>query len=244
MRAGVPVVYPDRCSEVTKQIEACAVEVGAKTFPLQKQAIKEIKIRNKTIDFSLHINYYDYIGFTAVTPAVYQTENAALAVKAALLLEDERVTLPVMQAGVRKMVWEGRMEEVLPSVYVDGAHNIDGIQAFLETVKSHPCQGKRKLLYSCVRDKRYQAAIEAIALSGLFEEIGVVTLTDERALPLTVLEDSYRQYTGFSCKAYKDLDTAFRELVQGKDDEDMVYIVGSLYLVGEIKALLRRPRRD
>ena len=244
MRAGVPVVYPDRCSEVTKQIEACAVEVGAKTFPLQKQAIKEIKIRNKTIDFSLHINYYDYIGFTAVTPAVYQTENAALAVKAALLLEDERVTLPVMQAGVREMVWEGRMEEVLPSVYVDGAHNIDGIQAFLETVKSHPCQGKRKLLYSCVRDKRYQAAIEAIALSGLFEEIGVVTLTDERALPLTVLEDSYRQYTGFSCKAYKDLDTAFRELVQGKDDEDMVYIVGSLYLVGEIKALLRRPRRD
>ena len=244
MRAGVPVVYQDRCSEVTEQIEACAVEVGAKTFPLQKRAIKEIKIRNKTIDFSLHINYYDYIGFTVVTPAVYQVENAALAVRAAFLLQDERITSSVMQAGIRKMVWEGRMEEVLPHVYVDGAHNIDGIQAFLETVRSHPCQGKRKLLYSVVRDKKYQAAIEALALSGLFETIGLVALTDERGLPLMQLEDSYRQYTGFSCKAYKDLDTAFCELVLDKDDEDMVYIVGSLYLVGEIKALLRRPRRD
>ena len=95
-----------------------------------------------------------------------------------------------------------------------------------------------------MRDKKYQAAIEALALSGLFETIGLVALTDERGLPLMKLEDSYRRYTGFSCKAYKNLDRAFCELVLDKDDEDMVYIVGSLYLVGEIKALLRRPRRD
>ena len=95
-----------------------------------------------------------------------------------------------------------------------------------------------------MRDKEYQVMAEAVALSGLFDEIGVAPLTDQRALPLTELEDSYRQYTGFICKAYEDLDTAFRELVQNKDDEDMVYIVGSLYLAGEIKALLRRPRHD
>ena len=136
------------------------------------------------------------------------------------------------------------MEEVLPLVYLDGAHNIDGILAFLETVRSHPCRGRRKLLYSTVKDKQYQETVEAVVRSALFDEIGVVALADERALPLTALEDSYRQYTGFICKAYKDLDTAFVELVQDKDDEDMVYIVGSLYLAGEIKALLRRPRHD
>lgn len=111
-------------------------------------------------------------------------------------------------------------------------------------MRLHPCRGKRKLLYSVVKDKRYQAVAEAIALSGLFDEIGVVALEDERALPLVALEDSYRQYTGFICRAYDKLDTAFKELVQGKNGEDKVYIVGSLYLVGEIKALLRRPRHD
>lgn len=244
MRPGVPVVYPVKQEEVAQKIEECAARVGAETIPLPGQAIKEIKIRNKTIDFSLHLNYYDYIGFIVSMPAVYQAENAALAVQGILRLEDSRITIPVIQEGIRKTAWEGRMEEILPSVYLDGAHNIDGIRAFLETVRLHPCRGKRKLLYSVVKDKRYQAVAEAIALSGLFDEIGVVALEDERALPLVALEDSYRQYTGFICRAYDKLDTAFKELVQGKNGEDKVYIVGSLYLVGEIKALLRRPRHD
>ena len=244
LRPGVPVVYSAGQKEAARRIEECAAGVGAETVPLPEHAIKEIKIQHKTIDFSLHLNYYDYIGFTVSMPAVYQAENAALAVTALVRLGDGRITVPVMQEGIRKTAWEGRMEEILPSVYLDGAHNIDGIRAFLETVRLHPCKGKRKLLYSVVRDKKYQAVTEAVALSGLFHEIGVVALKDERALPLTILEDSYRQYTGFICRAYDDLDSAFRELVQEKDDEDMVYIVGSLYLVGEIKALLRRPRHD
>ena len=244
LRPGVPVVYPAGQKEAARRIEECAAGVGAETVPLPEHAIKEIKIQHKTIDFSLHLNYYDYIGFTVSMPAVYQAENAALAVTALVRLGDGRITVPVMQEGIRKTAWEGRMEEILPSVFLDGAHNIDGIRAFLETVRLHPCKGKRKLLYSVVRDKKYQAVTEAVALSGLFHEIGVVALKDERALPLTILEDSYRQYTGFICRAYDDLDSAFRELVQEKDDEDMVYIVGSLYLAGEIKALLRRPRHD
>ncbi len=244
MRCHVPTVYPVRQKEVAWQIEECAKAVGAKTVPVYKSAIKEIKIRNKTIDFSLHLHYYDYIGFTVSTLAVYQIENAVLALEALERLGDKRITVFAMQEGIREMVWEGRMEEILPSVYLDGAHNADGVQAFLEAVKLRHCQGRRKLLFSMVQDKQYQAVIEEVALSGLFDEIGVVELTCSRALPLDVLEDSYRQYTGFACKAYGSLEAAFRELVLGRDDGDRVYIAGSLYLAGEMKALLRRPRHD
>jgi len=244
MRRGVPVVYPVRQRDVADRIEECAREIGAKTIPVSHNAIKEIKIQNKTIDFSLHLHYYDYIGFTVSTPAVYQIENAALAATALGQLRDRRITVPVMQAGIRRMAWEGRMEEILPSVYVDGAHNIDGISAFLETVRLQPCMGKRKLLFSVVRDKQYRIMIRELAMSGLFDEIGVVALTSARALPLEMLEDSYRQYTGFVYKAYDDLGTAFREMALGRDDEDRVYIAGSLYLVGEVKALLRSLKHD
>lgn len=244
LRPETPVVYPVKQEEVACRIEECAQRIGANPFPLEKNAIKEIKIQHKTIDFSLHLHYYDYISFTVSTSAVYQIENASLAIRALELLADERITIPVMQAGIRKAFWEGRMEEILPSVYLDGAHNIDGIRAFLETVKRHPCQGKRKLLYSVVKDKQYQTVIEALASSGLFDVIGVVALSDARALPLAVLEEDFGQYTGFECKIYEALDTAVKELVFGKGDEDKVYIVGSLYLVGEVKALLRRPRHD
>ena len=244
MRPGVPVIYSVIQAEVAEKLEECAARTGAQTVPISPEAIKEIKIKNKTIDFSLHLNYYDYIGFTVSTRATYQIGNAALAIKALERLNDERITVPAIQAGIRKMVWEGRMEEILPSVYLDGAHNIDGIRAFMETVRSQPCNGKRRLLFSVVSDKQYQTLIDEIASSGLFDEIGVVALRCARALPLDVLINSFRQYTGLICKAYGELGTAFEEFVRGKDDEDNTYIAGSLYLAGEIKALLRRPRHD
>ena len=244
MRKNIPVIYPVRQTEVADKIEECAEQAGAITVPVPSEAIKEIKIQHKTIDFSLHLNYYDYIGFTVSTSAIYQVENAALAIKALERLGDGRITIPMIQAGIRRMTWEGRMEEILPSVYLDGAHNVDGICAFLNTVRMQPCGGKRKLLFSVVQDKQYQAVIRELALSGLFDEIGVAPLGSERALPLYELEESFRQYTGIIYRTYDSTGAAFEELALGRDDEDRVYIVGSLYLVGEIKALLRRPRHD
>ena len=240
MRPGVFVVYPDRLEEVTSVMEACAEKIGAKTFPIGKDAIKEMKIRHKTIDFSLHLHYYDYIGFTVSTSALYQVENASLAASALALLNDMRITVSALQSGIREMVWEGRMEEILPSVYLDGAHNADGIQAFLETVKQHSCTGRRVLLYSTVRDKQYARVAGLLAQAGLFDEICLVPLQGERALPLAQLTDCFRQYTEFDIKEYERLDIALSELFTQKHDGDKVYIVGSLYLAGEVKALLRR----
>ena len=240
MRPGVFVVYPDRLEDVTRVMEACAEKIGAKTFPIGKDAIKEMKIRHKTIDFSLHLHYYDYIGFTVSTSALYQVENALLAASALALLNDRRITVSALQSGIREMVWEGRMEEILPSVYLDGAHNADGIQAFLETVKQHSCTGRRVLLYSTVRDKQYARVVGLLAQAGLFDEICLVPLQGERALPLAQLTDCFRQYTEFDIKEYERLDIALSELFTQKHDGDKVYIVGSLYLAGEVKALLRR----
>lgn len=240
MRSGVPVVYPEGQEEVNRVMEEYAEKIGAKTFPVEKAAIKEIRIRHKTIDFSLHLHYYDYIGFTVSTSALYQVENASLAATALALLNDRRITVSALQSGIREMVWEGRMEEILPSVYLDGAHNADGIQAFLETVKQHSCTGRRILLYSTVRDKQYARVAGLLAQAGLFDEICLVPLQGERALPLAQLTDCFRQYTEFDIKAYERLDIALSELFTQKHDGDEVYIVGSLYLAGEVKALLRR----
>ena len=136
------------------------------------------------------------------------------------------------------------MEEILPSVYVDGAHNTDGIRAFLETVRVRSCEGKRILLYSSVRDKRYREAAAALSQAGLFDRICPVQMQGERALPLTELVNSFRQYTGFDMEAYDTLEEAFAEQISNRKDRDEVYIVGSLYLAGEVKALLRRSQHD
>lgn len=239
LQKNVPVVYLKKQEEVTRVIESCARKIGAKSCPLERDAIKEIKIGNKTIDFSLHLLYYDYIGFTVSTTALYQVENASLAAQALSFLREERITAAILQQGIFKASWEGRMEEVLPSVYVDGAHNIDGIHAFLETVGVRPCAGNRILLYSSVRDKQYREAAAALAQAGYFKRICPVQMQGDRALPLDELTDAFRPYTGFDMEPYDTLDAAYTEQISHKNDTDEVYLVGSLYLVGEMKAFLK-----
>ena len=136
------------------------------------------------------------------------------------------------------------MEEIRPSVYVDGAHNVDGIRAFLETVEQRSCAGRRLLLYSTVRDKQYQAAAALLAGTDLFDMIFLTALQGERALPLGQLVDTFGQYTGIPIEAYDTLEAALMTLLGQKEERDEVYIVGSLYLVGEVKALLRSLKDD
>ena len=63
-------------------------------------------------------------------------------------------------------------------------------------------------------------------------------------MPLAQLIDSFRQYTGFDRKIYDTTEAAFTALLSQKNDGDKVYIVGSLYLVGEVKALVRSLEHD
>ncbi len=244
-RKNVPVVYFDKEKTVTETLEKYAVLSECATFPVSFRAIKEINSHDKTIDFSLQSNYYGYIRLSMPTIALYQVENAALAVAAVEQLADrDRIGKEQIAEGIEKMRWEARMEEILPSVYLDGAHNTDGIQAFLRTVEQDGCKGKRLLLFSMVREKQYQAVMDMLAGSKLFEEIGVVAIRDDRALPLRELADYFGQYTELVIREYEELEDAMRDMIRRRSTEDSVYIVGSLYLAGEVKALLRRPSYD
>ncbi|MCM1212038.1 MAG: bifunctional folylpolyglutamate synthase/dihydrofolate synthase [Blautia sp.] len=244
-RKDVPAVFPGGDEEVTKALKNCAMQTGAPIFPVSFQAIKEINSRHKTIDFSLQSNYYGYIRFRMPTIAKYQMENAALAVAAIEQLSDrEWIQKEHIRAGIEKSALEGRMEEIMPSVYLDGAHNIDGIRAFLETVKADNCKGIRRLLFSMVQDKQYQAVIDTIATSGLFASVGIVELQNKRALHLDILEDYFRQYTKLEIKKYDRLESAMQDMIGSCGEEERLYIVGSLYLAGEVKALLRRSSHD
>ena len=244
-RKNVPVVYFDKEKSVTETLEKCAVLAETFTFPVSFRAIKEINSHDKTIDFSLQSNYYGYIRLSMPTIALYQIENAALAAAAIERLKDRAgVSAEQLAEGIKKMRWEGRMEEIMPSVYLDGAHNTDGIQAFLRSVEQDGCMGKRLLLFSMVREKQYRAVMDMLAVSGLFDEIGVAEIQDKRALPLRELADYFRQYTGLRIREYETLKDAVRDLTVRREAKDRVYIVGSLYLAGEVKALLRRHSHD
>lgn len=238
MMEGVPLVFTGSCavSDAVFWKRAQELEIGA--FEVSKNDYTNLRFKNKIIDFSYESRYYGYVRLTLRTIAAYQAENAALAVRAIEVLDQGReITAAHIQEGLAGAFWAGRMEEVLPEVYVDGAHNEDGIRAFLDTVKNDGLNGRRKLLFSVAADKDYEKMLEELVSSGCFEEIAVAHMHNGRAASLESIEEIMSRYPGCAYTLYEEVGEALHELVAGRRGE-RIYIAGSLYLVGEIKELV------
>lgn len=246
IKQAVPTVFVDKRPEVTEVLEKYAEKRKSKTYILRKDSIFDVNMGNKSIDFSLHTGYYNYVGLSLATTAVYQVENASLAVLAAEVLreKDLRITKEAVREGVRAANWPGRMEEVLPGIFVDGAHNEDGVEAFLSAVEKQECNGKRRLMFGVVSDKAYESMISRIAGSGLFAEVAVTVLESDRTASLEQLREIWGQYNQMNCSFHENAQEAFLQLQSDLEEADIIYIAGSLYLIGQIKALVRRMLDD
>lgn len=239
MMAGAPVIFADVEPEATRVFRKRAAELGILAFPVSKNDYAFSKFHNKSIDFSVQSQYYGYIRLMLHTIAPYQMENAALAVRAVELLDGGRsVTADMLRAGLECCCWPGRMEEILPEVFLDGAHNADGIRAFLDTVRADRHQGNRSLLFGVVRDKDYGEMLGRIISSGLFSGIMITRLQTGRSVSAEEIEEILRKYPGCACDVFEDSGTAFHELLARRGDGERIYIAGSLYLAGEIKEFL------
>lgn len=252
LRPGVPVVYLDGDADASVVICRKASELGAMQVPVSKKDYTFLGFRKKYIDFSLRSEYYNYISLTLHTIARYQMENAALAVRAVEVLFRSRdteehgrlhagagcPTAEKIQQGILTCFWQGRMEEVLPEVYVDGAHNDDGIRAFLDTVKQDGCASGRRLLFGVAADKDCRHMIQRVITSGLFEHIAFTHMRTARSASLEEFEELLADYPELHFTMYTEVDTALHEELRNRQPGERLYIAGSLYLVGEIKESL------
>ncbi len=245
LQKGVPVVYGDYGREVTQVLEKRAAELSCPVFFVSNRDIRNLDFHKNFIDFSMETRYYGYIRCTISTCAPYQTENAALALRALDALADR---LPVSETallrGMASARWEGRMEEIDQDVYLDGAHNVDGIRALLETVLRDGCAGRRFLLFSAVKDKQYKEIIGILWDSGLFHMIYVTEVKNTRGIPLETLEAAFYAAGAETVYGFGDAGNALKHVLAEKQPGDRVYIAGSLYLAGEIKSHIKRNDYD
>lgn len=241
IKPGVPVVYWKKKEEVFTVIEEKAKSLSSPCISVSKNDVDLKFFGDKYIDFSYKSRYYDYVGLRVNTKAVYQTWNASLAVCAAQELWKDEVT-PYLQEGIASMHWEGRMEEVLPGLFFDGAHNEDGIDAFLTSVKHDNCKGTRSLLFSVVQDKEYRKMADMITGSGLFSKIYTAPIASNRSVSKEDLEELFGKDAGV--RYYDTPEKALLGMLQDRGTEDCLYVAGSLYLIGQLKEWLKELAND
>lgn len=249
IKPGTPVVYLDKRKETSRVIEQTATMLETTAIAVKKSQIGRPVMRKKSIDFSFSNGYYRYDNLILRTTAAYQTENASVALVAARSLKEERIDDEAIRKGLYDAFWPGRMEEILPRVFLDGAHNEDGIEAFLTSVSAanteqEKAAGKRLLLFGVVADKQYDKMISRIAASQLFSHIAVTVLASDRSASIDKLKVAWAQYKTADCSFHESAEEAFHYIQSIQKEADTIYIAGSLYLVGQIKTLVRRTPDD
>ena len=239
-RQGKPAVFLDEPSEAFNVIYEAAVSAGAIPVPVHTPAADEYRIEDGILSMSADAGALGQADICTHTFAAYQRENAALAVRAAALLPE--VTMEALQRGMRMAHWSCRMDEVLPGVFVDGAHNPDGMKAFLESAgQIRPSgNGKRLLIFGMMRDKDYKEAAGLIIDAGIFDTIALVRLDSKRSLDKEELVSLF----GKACAELKVFDSAkeaFDDMLEQKSRQDILFCAGSLYLAGDILSCSRLP---
>jgi dihydrofolate synthase/folylpolyglutamate synthase len=166
----------------------------------------------------------------------FQVRNAMAAAAAAKILGAKfSVNAESIARGIATVRWPGRLERLgeRPAIFLDGTHNPAGARELLRFWEQNFAGQRIYLVYGSVRDK----AVDEIA-GLLFPRAHTVILTEPRqprAISVALLAEIT---SGLAprCEIVRDPVQALERALHLATPEDAVFVSGSLYLVGDIRA--------
>jgi dihydrofolate synthase / folylpolyglutamate synthase len=239
LKPAVPVVVAEQRPEAREVILARAAELGcpvieaSQAFRIHQASMENgfARARSKEIVSGWSIELAPSLA------GQFQLQNALNAVAAVRLLQNRgyRIADEAIAQGIATTVWPGRIEKLHshPDVYLDGAHNPSAARELAAFWEQNFAGRRIFVLYAAMRDK----AVDEVA-GLLFPQAAEVIFTEpriSRAISASQLADIAGHHAAQSvviADAEQALDYALAKAAPG----DAVFITGSLYLVGQLRA--------
>lgn len=235
IKKEVPVFYANTCQRTNQMIEKRAEELGAPCKKIGKDAYEILGIRDKHIAFSSVNAYYGNTTWTLNNIGLYQPDNAMLAMEVMGFIFGNTGCVDSWREALSTLKWEGRMEEVLPHVYVDGAHNVSAVEGFVQSMKFR--HERNIVLFSTVQDKDYKE-MAACLCKKLDTDFYIITLIESsRSVNPEELKHIFEAYTDKPVFVKESLEEAL-DLALKEQKGRSIYCLGSLYLAGMMKSLI------
>jgi len=215
LKPGVPAVFAEQRpdAEVVLRASARGPYTLSREFPMEQLQLDEAGSRFRLGGDSI----------VCPLPGEHQAENARTA---AIALRK----LGVSPSGIATTRWPGRLERVSerPTIILDGAHNPAGARALARYIERFFAGRRIWLVYGVMRDK----AIDEMAqiLFPLASCIIVTAPANSRALEPERIPAAGATITHSVAEAMA--------LAREAGPDDVVFITGSLFVVGEARALL------
>ena len=215
LKPGVPAIFAEQPAEAEAVLRAHAK--GPYTLA-RDWAITDLTIDERGSKFRMR-------DLDVVCPLAgqHQVENARTA---AIALHQ----LGVSPAGIANTHWPGRLEQVSrrPAIILDGAHNPAGTRALVDYIRRFYSGRRIWMVYGVMRDK---AAAEMAALLFPLADRVIVTAPDNsRAMPPEDIPAPGATITHTVGQAVA--------LLKDAAPDDVIFITGSLFVVGEARRLL------
>jgi dihydrofolate synthase/folylpolyglutamate synthase len=209
----------------------------------------DFKSLNNTV--SVSGQYFDYISENAKLNNIelkllgkHQVVNASVAICAIEVLNNSGYYLneTSIRMGLKNTIFPGRFDLKKVCIcnksfelIIDGAHNIQGIGAFLETFKQLGFSKKKIILiFAIMREKKYDYIIKKIL--PFSKKVILPKINNNRAVSPDILQIEFLKYFTQN-KIY--IASSVEKALDMIDDGETVMCVGSFYLVGEILKIIQ-----
>lgn len=227
LKRGVPLILARQRPEAERVILERASELGCRVIstavhPPFKTAV------------NAHGSRIQWEGLDVICPlaGAHQVENATTAM---LALRELGIPDSGIERGIAAAQWPGRLERIstAPEIILDGAHNPAGARVLAAHIRQFYGGRKVWLIYGTMRDKSIGEIAET--LFPLADELVLTAPKAPRALDPRSLESVAGHPR---TRVEPTLAEAIEAVRAAAGPDDAVFISGSLFLVGEARALL------
>lgn len=225
-----PVVIGVKNFAAREVIKTVAKQMNAEVFVLGEQIIIDAH-QNQTFNYVANTQYEN---LKLTMSGLHQMENAALAITACQLVLGE-LQEDNLRKALLNAVWEGRFEQPIEQVILDGAHNSEGTAALIETLKSVYPNKNYHFVYAAMADKDHAQSIalmDDVATSISFTQINVPNAKSSEQL-FVLSNHSNKLFSN-------EWHTLISKYLREKGEQDVIVITGSLYFIGEVRKFLQQ----
>lgn len=171
----------------------------------------------------------------------HQLYNALTALRTLeiIKLSGYNITEESILTGLASVKFAGRFEILHenPVIVIDGGHNIDGIKAFSKAVKENFGDNKITLFFGILKDKNPDDVLEY--LIPLCNKVYTLTPNNPRAMKASDLAALIKGSYDIDVTVIDDYENIIN-IVKNAGKNDYIAFVGSLYMIGDVRTILRK----
>lgn len=237
---GTAIVYKqvkeaeDIIKEVCEKQNAKYIEVN-----FDDVLVKKSDIYSQVYDCTIMDEKFDNIEIKLI--GEHQVNNSIVALNVVKFLRDNKninISNESIKNGLLTTKWPGRIEKIMenPMFIIDGAHNEDGAKSLSKALEKNFPNKKLTMLIGMLVDKDIDSVLEI--LMPKFNKVITTTPDSDRAISAEELKNKISKYVD-DVVSIKDIDKAVRYTLDNSDEDDVIISAGSLYLIGEVRTLLK-----